>query len=99
VLGENTNPQQQFALELASSRSKKWQLGNAIGYIGVSLLAPLSNAAEEDLLITAARQDPNGIPVRRVASAPGDLLARFSLRVSTAASLDEINDFTRSFSG
>jgi len=94
VLGENsTNTQQQFALELASSRSKKWQLGNAIGYIGVSLLAPASsNVDEEDLLITAAAcQDPNGIPVRRVASAPGDLLARFCLRSN--ASLNEIKDF------
>lgn len=88
-----------FALELTTFRGKKWQLGTppSISYIGVSLLAtpppPPPPGGPSSSSFSAPDHDPNGISVRKVASAPGDLLARFCLRCSKSSSLDEMQDF------
>ena len=78
-----------FALELVSSSSSKessYSIGNAISYIGVSMLMQFQN----NLLgvITgqetpdAQGDEPNGIRVQSVASAPGDFLARLALQTT-----------------
>lgn len=73
-----------FALELVHS-NHKLKLGNSISYIGISMLLQFQN----NLVGAAAGEkpcsqgkEPNGIEVKSVASAPGDLLARFCLKTT-----------------
>jgi len=94
--GLSRRPSASFALEITTSKQKNnWKLGSSIGYIGVSRLAMMTT----DNTYTSSEQqqqqekDPNGIPVRRVASAPGDPLARFCLRTQQSASLEDVQEF------
>ena len=74
-----------FALELVgtSKEEENYNVGNCISYIGVSMLLQFQN----NLLgpITGEKpqeqgDEPNGIPIKSSASAPGDFLSRFSLQ-------------------
>jgi catechol 2,3-dioxygenase-like lactoylglutathione lyase family enzyme len=74
-----------FALELVqTNKDKNYSIGNAISYVGVSMLLQFEN----NLLgvITGSDKpqqqadEPNGISVQSSASAPGDYLARFALK-------------------
>lgn len=74
-----------FSLEITKLADTQ-ELGNAIHYIGLSMLLGMKN-----LMTAAAGEtssnvecDPNGIEVRSVASAPGDFLARVCLRADTS---------------
>lgn len=74
-----------FALELVaiSSNTKKYSIGNAISYVGVSMLLQFQNnllgLVSGESKIEPPGTEPNGIPVQSAASAPGDFLARLAL--------------------
>lgn len=81
-----------FALELVATDKNNYSIGNAISYIGVSMLLQFQN----NLLgaITGDKpnsqgDEPNGIEVTSAASAPGDYLARFSLKSNDLAATVE----------
>ena len=61
-----------FALELAPS-TNPFELGNSIDYIGISMLQQQQKQKQQSQPSTSN----DGIPLRRVASAPGDALARW----------------------
>jgi len=72
-----------FALELVATQLSNYRLGNCIEYVGVSMLLQFQN----NLLAPIVGQkpqnqgmEPNAIPVRSSASAPGDFIARFALK-------------------
>jgi len=66
-----------------TSTTKSYSIGNAISYIGVSMLLQFQNnllgAISGQERVAGQGEEPNGIPVQSAASAPGDLLARFAL--------------------
>ena len=72
-----------FALELVATDKENYSVGNTISYIGVSMLLQFQNnllGAITGDKPEAQGDEPNGIPVQSAASAPGDFLARFSLK-------------------
>jgi catechol 2,3-dioxygenase-like lactoylglutathione lyase family enzyme len=75
-----------FALELVATNKKNvesYSIGNAISYIGVSMLLQFQNnllGAIQGESPQAQGEEPNGIPVQSSASAPGDLLARIAFK-------------------
>jgi catechol 2,3-dioxygenase-like lactoylglutathione lyase family enzyme len=74
-----------FALELVSTNKKeeKYSVGNCISYIGVSMLLQFQNNLLGPITGEKAApqgDEPNGIPIKSSASAPGDFLSRFSLQ-------------------
>jgi catechol 2,3-dioxygenase-like lactoylglutathione lyase family enzyme len=79
-----------FALELVRTDLNDYSIGNVISYIGVSMLLQF----QSNLLgiITGEEKpkkqcdDPNGIPVKSSASAPGDFLSRLTLKSSNLES-------------
>lgn len=86
---ESSSPAACFALELVATEKENYSIGNAISYIGVSMLLQFQN----NLLgaITGDKpasqgEEPNGILVKSAASAPGDFLARFALKSQDLAS-------------
>jgi len=88
-----------FALELVETNTENYQLGNALSYIGVSMLLQFQNnlvGAIEGIKPKSEGKEPNGITVRSSASAPGDFLARFALRTND---LDKTEEFYTSVLG
>jgi len=74
-----------FSLEITKQpESEEFQLGNAIPYFGLSMLMGMNlmMAAAGEKSDSTSEQDPNGIQVRPVASAPGDSFARFCLKTN-----------------
>lgn len=72
-----------FSLELIATKKENFELGNVLSYIGVSMLLQFQNNLLGPILgdkPEAQGAEPNGIPVKSSASAPGDFLSRFSLR-------------------
>lgn len=75
-----------FSLEITSA-SETFVLGNAIQYLGISMLLGIQNlvnVAAGESSSSGPKVDPNGIELRRVASAPGDSFARLCLLVDTS---------------
>ena len=73
-----------FSLEITKqSENEVFQLGNSIQYFGLSMLMGMNlmRAAAGEKIASTEEEDPNGIQVRPVASAPGDSFARFCLKV------------------
>jgi catechol 2,3-dioxygenase-like lactoylglutathione lyase family enzyme len=71
-----------FFLEItALSEQTPFQLGNAIQYFGLSMLLgmDLQMAAAGEQVSVGVNQDPNGLEIRPVASAPGDSFSRLCL--------------------
>lgn len=69
-----------FALELVSNNNM--QLGNVIRYIGVSLLLQFQGNLKGILVGDKPKSEgdePNGIPVKSCAAAPGDYFCRLAL--------------------
>lgn len=82
-----------FALELVATNKTPYSIGNAISYIGVSMLLQFQNnllGAIQGESPSSQGDEPNGIPVESAASAPGDLLARFAL---TSWNLEATEEF------
>lgn len=72
-----------FALELVATNKESYSIGNAISYIGVSMLLQFQNnllGAIQGESPQTQGEEPNSIPVQSSASAPGDLLARIALK-------------------
>ena len=76
-----------FALELvstsAANKQDSYSIGNALSYIGVSMLLQFQNNLLGAITGESPKEqgnEPNGIPVQSSASAPGDLLARIAFR-------------------
>lgn len=83
-----------FALELVRSKSGSspdsstadspfYDVGNVISYIGVSMLLQFQNNLVGAITGEKPQQhgmEPNGIPVKSSAAAPGDYLSRFCLK-------------------
>jgi hypothetical protein len=81
-----------FALELVATDKENFQIGNAISYLGVSMLLQFQN----NLLgvITGDKpesqgEEPNGLMVQSSASAPGDFLSRFALKSNDLETTEE----------
>ena len=94
-----------FSLELVVSPKKDdtFQLGNVISYIGVSMLLQYKDnlllkkaVTGEEKPIMDQGMEPNGIPVRSSASAPGDYLSRLAL---TSRNLTATQNFYTSMLG
>ena len=87
-----------FALELvstptASTKQGSYSIGNALSYIGVSMLLQFQNNLLGAITGESPQEqgkEPNGIPVQSSASAPGDLLARIAFR---SRDLSSTHDF------
>lgn len=82
-----------FALELVAINKFDYQLGNALSYIGISMLLQFQNnllGLVQGEKPESQGEEPNGIKVVSSASAPGDFLARFVLR---SQDLDATEDF------
>jgi len=82
ALGNGTSTEDSFQLELVKT-DKVVHVGNCISYLGVSMLLQFQN----NLMAAAAGEtpqgqgdEPNGIPVRSSASAPGDYFCRVCLK-------------------
>eukprot|EP00980_Cylindrotheca_fusiformis_P005603 scaffold1184_cov132-Cylindrotheca_fusiformis.AAC.24 len=72
-----------FALELVATDKEDFQMGNVLSYLGVSMLLQFQNnllGAISGDKPESQGPEPNGIPVKSSASAPGDFLARFALK-------------------
>jgi catechol 2,3-dioxygenase-like lactoylglutathione lyase family enzyme len=74
-----------FALELVCRSTEKeiYSVGNCISYIGVSMLLQFQNNLLGPIIGEKPLEqgdEPNGIPIKSSASAPGDFLSRFSLK-------------------
>lgn len=84
-VGFGKQQEDSFSLEITKQSPENFQLGNAIQYFGVSMLRNINlimaAAGETSGGSVAVEKDPNGIEVRPVASAPGDLFARICLKV------------------
>lgn len=81
ALGNGTSTENCFQLELIQSETA--QIGNCISYIGVSMLQQFQNnlmGAAAGETPQAQGPEPNGIPTKSCASAPGDYYCRFALR-------------------
>jgi catechol 2,3-dioxygenase-like lactoylglutathione lyase family enzyme len=77
--------EQCFALELVCRNTEKenFSVGNCINYIGVSMLLQFQNNLLGPIIGEKPLEqgdEPNGIPIKSSASAPGDFLSRFSLQ-------------------
>ena len=86
-----------FSLEITKQpENESFQLGNAVQYFGLSMLMGMNlmMAAAGEKSSTKVEQDPNGIEVRPVASAPGDSFARLCL---LCASKEDIFSETKDF--
>jgi catechol 2,3-dioxygenase-like lactoylglutathione lyase family enzyme len=71
-----------FSLEITALREETpFQLGNAIQYFGLSMLLgmDLQMAAAGEQVPAGVNQDPAGLEIRPVASAPGDSFSRLCL--------------------
>jgi len=87
-----------FSLEITKQpEDETFHQGNAIQYFGLSMLLGMNlmMAAAGEKSASSIVQDPNGIEVRPVASAPGDSFARLCLKVD--ASKDDIFARTTEF--
>jgi len=86
----NADDEKCFALELITTEKESYRLGNIISYVGVSMLLQfqknLLGAIRGDEKPKARGNEPNGIPIRNAASAPGDLFARFALKTKDLTS-------------
>jgi len=78
--------QDSFSLEITTKINDDFVLGNAISYFGISMLRDMKNlvmaAAGEKSAGWSVANDPNGIEIRPVASAPGDVFARICFNVN-----------------
>jgi catechol 2,3-dioxygenase-like lactoylglutathione lyase family enzyme len=81
-----------FGLEIVSTNPQKYELGNVVEHIGVSMLLQFQN----NLLGAASGEkpqeqgeEPNGILVKSAASAPGDYFSRISFKSKDLASTQE----------
>jgi catechol 2,3-dioxygenase-like lactoylglutathione lyase family enzyme len=87
-----------FSLEITALLPEETTLvlGNVIKYFGLSMLLgmDLQMAAAGEQLSTGVDQDPNGLEIRRVASAPGDSFSRLCLATD---SQDDILSKTTDF--
>lgn len=71
-----------FSLEITALQGETpFQLGNAIQYFGLSMLLgmDLQMAAAGEQVPAGVKQDPTGLVIRPVASAPGDFFSRLCL--------------------
>lgn len=90
ALGNGKTTEDCFALELVKNKNKEFNLGNAISYIGVSKLVRFQTTKEDLIGVISGtapnklgeNEEPNGIPVRSSAAAPGDFFARFCLHTN-----------------
>jgi len=82
-----------FSLELTTSSvgddSINFRVGNELQYIGLSMLPDFDKSNLESVILKQENKpcleyDPNGIAIKSVPSAPGDLLARLCLTIDTA---------------
>jgi len=92
ALGNGTSTESSFALELVQTSDDKFQLGNALSYIGVSMLLQFSNnlvAAAAGEKPQAQGDEPNAIQVKSSASAPGDYFCRFCLKTNDLVATNE----------
>lgn len=82
-----------FALELVSTNKESYSVGNAISYIGVSMLLQFQNNLLGAIIGNETPQsqgdEPNGIPVQSAASAPGDFFARLALKSNDLAATQQ----------
>jgi catechol 2,3-dioxygenase-like lactoylglutathione lyase family enzyme len=78
--------QDSFSLEITKINDD-FVLGNAISYFGISMLRDMKNlvmAAAGEKSGWSVANDPNGIELRPVASAPGDVFARICFNVNSS---------------
>jgi catechol 2,3-dioxygenase-like lactoylglutathione lyase family enzyme len=90
-LGNGTSTDNCFALELVTTTD--FQLGTCLSYIGVSMLLQFQNnlrGAASGETPAPQRDEPNGIPVKSSASAPGDYFCRLALKSNN---LEATHDF------
>jgi predicted enzyme related to lactoylglutathione lyase len=81
--GDDNDNDECFAFEFIATEKEKYNLGNIISYVGVSMLLQFQNNLLGPILgekPLSEGDEPNGIHVKTSASAPGDLLARFALK-------------------
>ena len=82
ALGNGKTTEDCFSLELV--RTDNFKLGNVINYLGVSLLLQFQGNLKG--LISGEKKakdegkEPHGLPVKSVASSPGDFLCRLCLK-------------------
>lgn len=85
-VGFGARQEECFSLEITKA-STNFELGNAIQYLGMSMLrnnANLFMAAAGEKSGLSVTKDPNGIELRPVASAPGDVFARVCFNVNAS---------------
>ena len=85
-------PPPAFSLELVTTNKATYSVGNIISYIGISKLLQFQNNLLGAIIANDGKEvqkkeeeeqeqeEPNGIPIKSVASAPGDYIAQFTLR-------------------
>ena len=84
-------PPPSFSLELVTTSETNFNLGNCISYIGINMLQQFSKDPLEVISRkfvpgipiqpssdTSKPDEPNGIPIKYVASSPGDMIARIA---------------------
>mmetsp|Transcript_1128 Transcript_1128/g.1289 ORF Transcript_1128/g.1289 Transcript_1128/m.1289 type:complete len:403 (+) Transcript_1128:144-1352(+) len=85
-----------FSLELVKTKKENYSVGNIISYVGISMLLQFkdnllgaitnkggTNENNDSIGIGQEQEngiEPNGIPVKSVASAPGDYIAQLTLK-------------------
>ena len=88
----SSHPPPAFSLELVTTNKATYSVGNIISYIGISKLLQFQNNLLGAIIANDGKEvqkkeeeeqeqeEPNGIPIKSVASAPGDYIAQFTLR-------------------
>jgi catechol 2,3-dioxygenase-like lactoylglutathione lyase family enzyme len=94
-------PPPAFSLELLKTNKETYSVGNIISYIGISKLLQFQNNLLGAIIANDGKQvqkkekqqeqeeEPNGIPIKLVASAPGDYIAQFTLKSKNLTSTSD----------
>jgi catechol 2,3-dioxygenase-like lactoylglutathione lyase family enzyme len=96
----SSSPPPAFSLELLKTNKETYSVGNIISYIGISKLLQFQNNLLGAIIANDGKQvqkkeieqeqeEPNGIPIKSVASAPGDYIAQFTLKSKNLTSTSD----------